>query len=632
VGSLALILAIAGQFALAVSPDWLAWGLALNALAIVLFIWVSRHTSSTGLERVVKRLGISHRVVLIGTAAILSILAALWSVIYEQLGRTNYVPVLMLLATSALLYLGAFANGALLAPGWRERLAERRTELILLSLITAAAAAVRFYKLGEIPRVIDGDEGLLGQAALLTRQLPLANPFSLFENFGGLYMQGIGLALQTFGRSPWALRLLPAIGGTLAAPALYLLGRQLFGYRVGLMAALLLALSHPHIHFSRTVAVGYIQSTWILTLILYLFISAIEQRSLLRAACGGLLLGIDFSVYIGAQIATAFLVVYIVVAAVACRPLIQNAARPLVAFWFGVVLTVLPQAVYSWRHPEQFFARLNTDGTLQSGWLARQVADTGQSAVQILFGRVAHAFLSLNYYPALDFYGAGVPLLELITGALFLLGLGYALMKTRDHRYLLLNGYFWALTLAVGLFAVPPAADSYRMLVALPSAVLLAAVGWEQLLAVIGPETTGLRVARPVLYAFLVIAVAGVNLRTYFTDFAGQCRFGGDPQTRFASYLGNYLRTLDAEAEVYLLSTSEIRYGTHSSVDFLSSGRAVTNVDDPAASLPVGSNQVIIAVADRAQELRAWANENGNGTLQSVNDCQRPMLLAYHMP
>jgi hypothetical protein len=629
-GSLALVLAVAGQLALTVSPRGLGLGLALSAGAVLMLGWASFRPAARWLASVVGRLGLSHRPLLIGLAAILSALTAIWGVAYEELGRTNYMPVLALLSAGALTYAGAFVNGATLA-GWRERLRPLRLELALLGLIVLTAAGLRFILLGDLPRVINGDEGLLGQAALLTRELPLANPFALFENFGALYMQGIAVALAWLGPTPLGLRLLPAIGGTLAVPALYLLGRTLFGPRVGLLAALLLALSHAHIHFSRTVAVGYIQGTWIAPLVLYLFASGLHKRSALRLAVGGLLLGADFMVYLGATILTGFLLVYVLVAAVLCRPLIQSALRPILAFWFGVVLAALPQAVYSWRHPAQLFARLNSEGTLQSGWLAEQIQATGQSAFQVLAARVAHAFLSLIHYPAEDFYGAPAPLLEVATAALFVLGLGVALVKTRDYRYLLLNAYFWAATVAVGVFAIPPSADSYRMLIAVPPAMLLAALGWEQALGAVAPASHAGRLARPALYGALIATVALINLRTYFVDFAGRCRFGGDPQTRFASYLGNFLRPLDREADVYLLSTEELRYGTHSSVDFLSNGLPVVNVDEPVGTLFARPNVVVIAGADRADELRAWARQNPGGSLAQVYDCENLMLAAYQI-
>jgi 4-amino-4-deoxy-L-arabinose transferase-like glycosyltransferase len=491
---------------------------------------------------------------------------------------------------------------------------------------------LRFYALGQIPRVINGDEGLIGQAALLAQQPPLANPFALFENLGGLFLQTIGLAIYIFGQTPFALRLVPAVGGTLAILAVYLLGRRLFGVRIALIAAALLAISHAHIHFSRTVAVSYTQGTWLIPLELYFFVSGLEERSALRLAIGGMILGLHFSVYLGAQIIAGYLLVYLVVAIWLCRPLIQTAGRSVFAFLTGVVVVVLPEAVFALRHQNEFLSRLNSGGTFQTGWLQATMAQSGQGAIPILADRVAHAFLSFNYYPAQDFYGATIPLLDAITGVLFLLGLGYGLWRTRDHRYLLLNGYFWSATVAVGVFAIPPSADSYRMLVALPAAVLFAAIGLEQVLRLFTLTDAGHAAVRRLSTALLLAVILLFNARAYFVDFAAQCRYGGDPQTRFASYLGNFLRTLDRDMAVYLLSDDIFLYGTHSSVGFLSRDLPVTNWTASVNDLKQKASTVIIAPPSRIGELRDWAGDHPGGKLHEEYDCEKLMLLAYTFP
>lgn len=76
--------------------------------------------------------------------------------------------------------------------------------------------------------------------------------------------------------------------------------------------------------------------------------------------------------------------------------------------------------------------------------MAQKILTTGKSSAQILFERVIHAFLSLIYYPTIDFYGSPTPMMSLVSGILFPLGLTYALVKTGSPRFLLLNGYFWA--------------------------------------------------------------------------------------------------------------------------------------------------------------------------------------------
>jgi 4-amino-4-deoxy-L-arabinose transferase-like glycosyltransferase len=549
----------------------------------------------------------------------------------DRQGRNNYLPVLLLWIGACIAYSLAFAP---LAPrlDWRAWWRHYGREALLVALIAAVGAALRFYLLGQLPRVINGDEGLLGQAALDTRVPPLANPFTLYTNFGALYLQGINLAIDVFGQGPFALRLLPAVGGSLAIISTYLLARWLFGSRVGLLAAWLLALSHAHIHFSRTVAVGYIQGTLLIPLELYLFHSGLEKRSALRLALGGLTLGFHFGIYLSAQIVVALLLVYLLVAAVVSRPLVQRAAFQVPVFWGGVLVAALPQAVFAWFNPQFFMERLNLEGTFQSGWMAQEVAVTGRAPVMILAERVIHAFLSLNYYPAFDFYGARIPLLDVLTAVLFLLGLAYALSRTRDSRFLLLNGFFWAATVSVAVFAIPPSADSYRMLIAVPAALILAALGLEQILGVFALSEPGRAVARVAFLGLVLAAVALLNLRAYFTDFVSQCLFGGDRQTRFASYLGTLLRDVDREADVFLLANEDLQYGTHPSVDYLSNRLAVTNIFEAVDSLPPEANTVIIAIPERSEELRTWARANPGGHLVRQYDCDQLMLLAYMLP
>lgn len=630
-GSLALLLALAGQFWLYSSPQGLWPGVGLTALAMVVFVGSRVMRVPPWAQTIVTRLRLSYRGVLIGLALVLSIMTTVTDVSWQQINRTNYAPVLMLWAGSALAYLAAFW-GQLPSFDGRSWWRTHRSELIALAVVVVLGAALRFYRLGEIPRVIDGDEGRVGQFALNTRLNPLASPFTLAENFGALYLQAIGLALFAFDRTLFALRLMPAVGGTLAILATFALGRQLFSSRVGWVAAALVAVAHTHLHFSRSVAVAYIQETWLIPLELYFFISGLTRRSRWRLALGGLILGLHFNVYVSAQIITALIPVYLLIAWIVCRPWLAGRASLVLVFIGGLVVAALPHWAYAFRNPDQFFARLNVDGTFQSGWLAAQVVETGKTAVQILAERVAHTFLSLNYYPAGDFYGARIPVLDLATATLFILGLGYAVWRTRSPEYLLLNGYFWAITVAIGVFSLPPTADSYRMLAVIPAAALLAAIGLEQILLMAQADQPAHKAVRAGLLSFVLVAVFALNFRAYFWDFASQCRHGGEQYTRFASYFGNYLRTVNRHATVYLLSNDVFYYGIHSSIDFLSGARPVNNWPDPLTALAPLPQTVVVAIPSRVTELQEWAANYPGGQFREQYDCENLMLVAYELP
>lgn len=631
-GSLAVLLVLAGQLGFFTYPDNWTWGASLTALGVVLFLWARFGKEFAWTTRLVGRVPLTISGLLVFTASLFSFLAAWMDVALEHSPRSNFAPVIALWGAAAVALLAAFAQGRDWFAGWRSWLERHKRELLVVFLVTLLGASVRFYKLGDIPSVINGDEGRIGQAALSTAEQPLANPFAVWESMGGIFLQGISFALRAFGRTPLGVRLLAAVGGTLAIPSIYVLGRGLFGRRVALLAAVFLAFSHSHIHFSRTIAVSYTQGTLIEPLMLYFLISGLQNKSSLRMAIAAILLSFHFSIYIDSVIFMAYSAAFMLAAWLVARPLVKGRSRQILVFVMSTAIMILPQTYYAVTHWQEFISRFNADGVVQSGWLAATMELTGKSAVTLLTERVIHAFLSLGFYAAWEFYGATIPLLTVITGALFIVGLVYSLSRTREPRYLLLNGYVIAPAVAIGLTAVPPDADSYRMLIALPPAILLAAVGLEEFLGLASLSNSVGRNARKLILGLIIGCIVVLNLKSYFVDFASRCRYGGDGVTRFASYLGNYLRSVDRSATVYLLSDENFLYGTHGSVDFLSGGLPVTNVAGDADDLDAAPNVVVIAVPSRVEELRRWAKDNSGGKLDLQYDCTTLMLAGYRLP
>jgi hypothetical protein len=612
------------------AEQFIPWALRLIIAGVGLYLLTFLLKPFTT-ERIVT-INLSRRGIWIQAAVILSVLTAVMMVVFQKFERQNYLPVLTLWFGAIGCYVSAFANTLPSREAVRGWWRAHWKECLMVGSVTALAAVLRFYKLGDIPLVINGDEGWIGNIALATTSPPYANPFTLWENFGALYLQCMNWAFVLFGTNAFALRLLPAIAGTLAIPALYLLSRQIAGRRVALFAILLLAISHSHINFSRTAAVGYIQDTWLIPLELYLLLSGLQKRSLLRAAIGGAIMGVHFTIYLTPQIFAAMLLVFCGLILLFFRRKFPQAGRTFAAFWGGIGVIILPEAYYAATHASEFFNRLNIDGTFQSGWLTEQMAATGQTVPQILTDRVLHAFLSFLYYPAIDFYGSPIAVLSLFTGILFLIGLGISLWKTRSPSNLLLNGYFLIGPLAIGLFSIPATADSYRIIMVLPAAMLLAAIGLDSILESLGLGWNTARLTYIGVTAFLFVNLFIFNQWVYFVDVIGKCRYGGDQQTRFASYLGRYLSELKPAESVYLLSNEVFRYGTHFSADFLSRNKPVVNVPEGIETISPITGDVIISNPDRIDELYAWIRDHPGGKLEVFYDCQVLFLVAYHVP
>ncbi len=579
-----------------------------------------------------KRFQVSKSTLWIVSALFLSGLTIMAVDLFQSHGIMDYLPVICTWFASGIIFILAFRDKSVSGFDFGKWFKDHKVEVLLVGGAILLAAFLQFYKLGLLPKVIDGDEGSLGIAAESTVSSGLANPFALWANFGALYLQATNALFTFFGVSPTTLRLLPALSGVLAIPATYLFARQVAGKRIAVITAFLLATSHAHIHFSRIASVGYIHSTWLIPLELYFLLSGLEKRSSWRTALGGVLLAFDFSVYLTSQITAGLILVFMIISYFMLRSWFRPALRQALIFWVGFIVMFAPELNYILQNPSSFFDRLSQNGTFQTGWLATTVATTGQPAVQVLANRVIHAFLSLIYYPPIDFYAASIPMLDVFSALLFLVGLAIVFMRLKSPGILLLIGYFWAPTLAIGIFSIPPNSDGYRMLIVLPAALIIGAIGLDRIFSLSGVEWTQSRKTYAILASGLLLAAAVLNISYYYVDFVGKCRYGDNLLTRFASYLGVYAGSVDKNSPIYLLSDQNYYYGSHPSVGFLSNQRPITNYPGPMDTYNIQYGETLIATPYRIDELKQWAAAHPGGKMDDIYDCQNLILSSYQIP
>jgi len=224
---------------------------------------------------------------------------------FQKKDFQNYDFVLITWLCAGAFYIFAFHDSFPKMTQIRDWVKINRNELFLVGGLMLLAAILRFAGLGKYPRVIDGDEGLLGLFAQTSDTGVYTNPFALWENFGGIYLQLVHIMIRLFGATSLAIRILPALSGILAIPALYLFARQVASKRIAVISAFLLAISHAHVHFSRIGSVGYIHGTWLVPLELFLLLAGLEKRKIWMTAAAGVLLAIHFSVYLTAQVILA---------------------------------------------------------------------------------------------------------------------------------------------------------------------------------------------------------------------------------------------------------------------------------------------------------------------------------------
>jgi 4-amino-4-deoxy-L-arabinose transferase-like glycosyltransferase len=130
----------------------------------------------------------------------------------------------------------------------------------LLAVVVLLALGLRVWRLDDVPAGLYCDEAGNGYNAYALGTAGIDENgvrFPLYVwSFGTayknpLFIYGAILPVKLFGLSAFSVRLAAALFGTATVLALFFLGRALFGFWVGLWAALFLALAPWHLHFSR---------------------------------------------------------------------------------------------------------------------------------------------------------------------------------------------------------------------------------------------------------------------------------------------------------------------------------------------------------------------------------------------
>ena len=124
---------------------------------------------------------------------------------------------------------------------------DRRNILLLLFLIIFAGSALRLYNLGSAS--IRADEG----GAIYLSELPAFDILTTPQDVQPpLFYFILHFWIEIFGKSEFALRLLPALLSIIAIPIVYFLGKELFDNKVALFSALVFAVSQANIRFAQT--------------------------------------------------------------------------------------------------------------------------------------------------------------------------------------------------------------------------------------------------------------------------------------------------------------------------------------------------------------------------------------------
>ncbi|MFN2251686.1 MAG: glycosyltransferase family 39 protein, partial [Anaerolineae bacterium] len=308
-------------------------------------------------------------------------------------------------------------------------------DAIAVLLITAVAAYFRFFDIDGLPYQMTSDhtEKLLDIAAILAGQRPVFLPL----NAGREPMQFYYTALLVKLGMPLSFHTLKvgmALISTLTIPAVYWLGREVVGRRVGMFAALVIALAPWHLQITRIALRIPLSPLFAALVLAALYRALADGRRNTWLAVGGLM-GLGMYGYSGFRpmALAAPLVVAIRLAYDAWRarsagrdaPLLSVAAAGHMAASIGAALMVAtPLIRYALDQPEWFWGR--TLSRVSSSEVPLEHPPLQQFLVNL-----KNALLMFNVTNDSAWFHSppGRPALETVGGALLILGVVTAAIR-----------------------------------------------------------------------------------------------------------------------------------------------------------------------------------------------------------
>ena len=504
-------------------------------------------------------------------------------------------------------------------------------EWSIVTAIIVVAGVLRFVDLGIVPHIINGDEGLIGTWAsqVMTQIGTLGLVFANMDGVGTNYLYVMGWIFQLFGQNALTVRILPALFGVLAVGTNYLFTRALFGQRTATIMAVLLTFAHVHVHFSRTVAVSYIYATALVPLVLWGLWQVVQTRQLWPAGIAALALALQINLYVDGWAWSVLVLLIIVAWLIVDRAAVIAAWRQLAVMLGLMLLGLAPMILWGVYHPADFFARLSTDGSIITGWVAREAASKGISSFQQILEMYQYAFSTFISLPFGDFYHAEVPTLDIVSAGLFLVGLVLVHNRLHTRRMLLVLGWFWGGVTALAVFTIPFSTYHYRLLVVLPVVYVCVAIALEY-----GAGLLERVLPRMGVNGLLVVIVAGIswqNHAIYQSELATVCRYGGDIQTQQAGALANYLYKMQLQGGIVYVygDPSGFYYGPWRSLTFLNPQLEFHNSEDVVDTNTAESNLPVYAVAipqHRGELEIAQSKSHQPQPIEAITQCSEEIL------
>ncbi len=391
--------------------------------------------------------------------------------------------------------------------------------ILALIAILILAAGLRLYNLDDLPAGLWFDEAdNLFQARNYARdpgQVPVYAPST---NLPTIFLMPIAAVVKLAGVAITTPRLVAAAFGLLGIVATYLFVRHAFGTSAALIAAFLVAVMRWDLNWSR-IGMHGITGVLFAALTGWLTLRAIRTGRASDYAFAGVSLGLGMWFYAPLRMFPLVVGFILLIHLLIARPNIRIYAANVATMAILALFVAAPVVQFAMDSTEQFFER--TEATSLFNLTPRE-----EWASQLRSSLVRHVFMfNVEGDPNPRHNLPNAPMLDRVTGALFLLGFFFALIRWR--RVALFTLPFWVFFMVLpGVLTVPwETPQSLRSILVIPAVAALAALvidllwrTWKDV-----PWRLVRRLALPAVLSLLAVA-AYLNVDLYFGDQANDPR------------------------------------------------------------------------------------------------------------
>lgn len=498
-------------------------------------------------------------------------------------------------------------------------------ELAIVVALIVLAGVIRLWGLADYPYTLSGDEGSIGIEIRRVLNGEIQNPFTL--GWGPLptlsyFVQSI--PARFLGLTPWTLRLVNVLFGILAIPMLYLLARLLFNRPTALAAAMLLAGYHVHHHYSRA-TINVIFDTAFYPATLSALVYGLRYRATAWPfVLAGVLAGLAQYSNVGARLLPILIVAFLSYLWLFARSWLNGKQDYLLLMLVAFLVVAGPMGVYALQHPDDYNARMNQIGIVQSGWLENQERSRNVGALPILAEQFQYVLFGfVVYHDQTASYG-GDALANPVMAMLLFLGIGLGLWRWQRPVYALLQLWFWGALIGGGVLTLSPP-TSNRLVMLTPVVALLSGLALAEILRLVMTATgeqhrqTGILV----LVSIFALPIAFADVNFYFREYLPRYYFGGT-HAYIATRLGYEIGAESYPPHLYFGGTPYMWSG-FSTLGFLAPYTETTDLVDPLKSVDdvnhlvkPGEDMLFVFLPHRKDEVTVVQARFPSGVYQEV--------------